>query len=139
MNIESEVPSKELCEELKDAGWPQEGLFWWNTVHDSIGQPEGFNLELEKMDNESIAAPTSVQLLEVLPKSIESKSSITYWLTISKTGSECWDVSYEDSDNDLFCDCEESLPNALSLMVLSLVREGNLQLDGDGLSPLEGD
>lgn len=28
--IEQEVPSRELCEELRDLGWPQEGsLFWW--------------------------------------------------------------------------------------------------------------
>ena len=65
MSIEQLVPSKEVCEQLKQAGFPQETCFYWvcDVTHgDSM-------LKLEKSSSmfmESLAAPTAQELFSVL-------------------------------------------------------------------------
>ncbi len=34
MKLENQVVSLELAKQLKEAGYPQEGLWWWNTHYD---------------------------------------------------------------------------------------------------------
>lgn len=62
--IEQEVPSRELCQQLKDLGWPQEGsLFWWVKYHPAWIL-RWYNHVPE--DKEKIAAPTVGEMGRVL-------------------------------------------------------------------------
>lgn len=79
--IEKQVVSLELAKQLKEAGYPQEGVWWWNNKFDSDSDiPDEFCLysterkneildwyESEKSKPEIYVAPTVAELGEALP------------------------------------------------------------------------
>ena len=73
MKLESQVVNLELSKQLKEAGYPQEGLWWW---HLSNVVESGFELGLQNYSPEThevkpyFVAPTVAELGERLPKVI---------------------------------------------------------------------
>ena len=61
MKIENQVVSLELAKELKDAGYPQEGVWWWCQYN---SKEWGVNHRLVGFNN--IVAPTVAELGEAL-------------------------------------------------------------------------
>lgn len=61
---EREVPSLELCQQLKDAGFPQEGIWYWSKWADGS---ERWELFLAKDCGRDVLAPTVAQMGEWLP------------------------------------------------------------------------
>jgi len=78
MNLNQICVSLELAKELKEAGYKQDSLFWWNFYSPGAMDEElvrtaygRYKLENIGQDSEeSIAAPTASELLEQLPKDI---------------------------------------------------------------------
>ena len=112
--IVSEVPSRELCEQLKQIGWKQEGLYWWNKW-DVLD--DGWLLD-PKPISKPICAPTVVQMLEVLPKSDMDIMRLDNFYTVY-VGPERHRISSAS---------EDFLPCALAKIIIYLVKEGHLKL-----------
>ena len=84
MKIEKQVVSLELSKQLKEEGYPQEGLFWW--VEDEDGyfvsfwdtkQPIPFRNFREPI--ETTVAPTIAELGEELPYVVHTEKGMTCW------------------------------------------------------------
>jgi len=76
-----EVPSLELCEKLKEAGFPQDGTGWY-WIKKPIGHEHEWKLILiedihRTIDNYKVKAPTVHELLEWLSKKLPG------WLSMS--------------------------------------------------------
>ena len=78
MNLQEQVVSLELAKQLKEAGYPQEGLFWWGYFLFTDGSkqleviPESrFNEnDIEGFSPEKICvAPTCAELFDKFPSS----------------------------------------------------------------------
>lgn len=95
MEIEKQVVSLELSKQLKEAGYPQKGVWWWVCHH---GVNDNFKLtmlENSKKDNELwevIVAPTVAELGERLPRQIERNGEL-FQLFTEKTLNG-WGVMY---------------------------------------------
>jgi len=77
MNIETQVVSLELAKELKENGYPQEGVWWWqiyndNSWHLKLGQCATAAEAVLNIRNQWCTAPTVAELGERLPFGIVS-------------------------------------------------------------------
>ena len=94
-NPEKEVPSLELCKELKELGYPQEGggWYWDETVDYSWKLCFYGNTPVHIESQSVIKAPTCRELGEWLPASISVKGNI-YELNIELNA-----ISYDTYDD----------------------------------------
>ncbi|MCD6434533.1 MAG: hypothetical protein J7L14_02895 [Candidatus Diapherotrites archaeon] len=113
-NLKECVPDKKLCKKLKELGleYEDEGMYWdgkeltyvWGTPSDDL-----------------IIAPTTTELLELLPVSIETEGK-ELWLDIDRPDPTQWLISYYDLESNrcpiTFAD--DSLPNACAEMLIWL-------------------
>jgi len=120
MKLEQQVVSLDLSKQLKEAGYPQEGLwFWAKTSEDG----EKWVWELGRWANgyigDKIIAPTVAELGEALPSWFEDKSIIMF--------NDCdqWFVQFrKDAFGKMIRDCnDEILANAMAEMWLYLKKE----------------
>lgn len=99
LSLEQQVPSRELCEKLKDLGYPQEGIWCWKT---SLPKAKVWRFTGVEPEDE-LVAPTVAEMGELLPQKIKSHGK-TYYLTIGKTfsapdgGTYPFYISYKDVD-----------------------------------------
>jgi len=83
MKPENQVVSLELDKELKENGYKQEGLWWWDLETKSILPVGYFSLTIKSNPQRYVAAPTVAELGERLPKTIRTKDN-DYNLVIVK-------------------------------------------------------
>jgi len=97
-NPEREVPSLELCKQLKELGFPQDGGGWyWIIYHDEDGDRVQLLLERERDKKfwqrlrncspnyrEVIKAPTFIELWKYLPKKFKTPKDKYAYLYIKK-------------------------------------------------------
>jgi len=86
MKIEEQVVNLESAKKLKEAGYKQEGQWWWNG-HDKLEEGVAYQNGAFSLDNfrkwdknsggyKSFVAPTVVELLERLPRGIRMDKKI---------------------------------------------------------------
>jgi len=135
--IKKQVVSLELSQKLKDAGYPQEGVWWWvpkiNPKDDSVS----WGLKRKGCPSFSIPviAPTIAELVDELPAGVYN-SQFDYELAIFKNGFDSnsidkrWFVVYEDciTDENRFFQQDDRLSNALAKMWLYLKENNLLQI-----------
>lgn len=123
------VVSLELARELKEVGYPQESLFYWEwtTPADepycgaSVTTKEAKYSCKEDPHLDWLAAPTATELLSELPTDNDTKDLLTihrHWQTKE------FHVEYEDTG---VFQRDKSLPNALAKMYIYLKKEGLLK------------
>jgi len=127
--------SLEIAKQLKEAGYPQEGEFWWTSYYeDSFGtfrlyEDEEFHLKFkppimytEESKFKSYVAPLATEILEELPRQV----ILNGWncvLEIRPYGTQEFEVVYYHPHH--FKNEEAyTLPNALAKMWLYLKKEG---------------
>ncbi|MHA1400130.1 MAG: hypothetical protein ACTSQE_07260 [Candidatus Heimdallarchaeaceae archaeon] len=131
MNIEKQVVSLELAKELKEAGYPQESLFYH--VAFASGKDNLIVQDPRCMENfdheefEIYSAPTVAELGEALPEDIEVQED-GYFLRIDKYMNE-WTVGFSRGANLYFPHKDKSEANARALMLLYLAKEGIIKLN----------
>lgn len=130
MSFTNHVVSRELAEELRDAGWPQEGsTFYW-----SVPKPDAGNTENEKRTLKTInaiivssgisygpcftnvAAPLASELMERMPGGYFAYRRGSSWLT----GKDLHHIAVAVAN--------DSMPDALARLALHLIKEGILKL-----------
>ncbi len=129
-----QVVNHKLSEELKKAGYKQEGLWWWGYLiqHDDAKELDIWNINrCEQPINENdphpiekiCVAPTVAELGEALPDYLNIKRTI-YQLDILKVD-KCWIISYRvgcaKANIRIEADTEA---NARAKMWLSLKKQG---------------
>lgn len=131
MSVENHVVSLGLSKELKEAGYPQEGEFWWYRY-----KPSGIKFTLLRYSHESFeyarsvnspyveyfAAPLASELMERLPDEFFPTKHL-------EQGGWAIMANCEPSNTPylIYKDClirSEKLCDALALMWLYLRREG---------------
>ena len=123
MQLDDICVSLELAQQLKEAGYEQDSLFWWNFYSPGAMDEElvrtaygRYKLENIGQDSEeSISAPTASELLEQLPQGIFVAKGIKYRVWNSNTNEFTWLESDELDPID-----NESLANALAKIYLNL-------------------
>ena len=93
MNIEQQVVSLELAKQLKDAGYPQEGLWWW--VYTTVEYPKKhweFVVSMEPRTfseyKDIYVAPTVAELGKILRDDCFSyRTREQIWYCYGKIGS----------------------------------------------------
>ena len=121
MNIEKQVVSLELAKQLKDAGYPQEGLWWWTN---RMGR---FRIVSDVPHTQYVtdiyyAAPTVAELGEKI------KGVCFSWYGTYVKDNECWYVFWAE-DTQSFRDKQwitdaDTEANARAKMLLYLHKEG---------------
>ena len=103
-NLKKTVPNKKLCKKLKELG-----------------------LEYE---DDLIIAPTTTELLELLPVSIETEGK-ELWLDIDRPDPTQWLISYSDLESNrcLITFADDSLPNACAEMLIWLIKKGYVHFE----------
>lgn len=99
MDIEKQVVSLSLAKQLKEAGYPQEGVWWWYTTGISDGVFISGYDDFHKY-NIICVAPTVAELGEALPKTVEYYHSIMGWRTEYWYPKSIVRVEYADSEAD---------------------------------------
>lgn len=134
MNPKEQVCSLELSKQLKEAGYPQEGLFWW-VFPESESRPMLFFGHRDNAFNKSnhgniIVASTVAELLDKFPHYIETDDKL-YVLRCMKKRKAGYIIQYADyrietDDKELNYTDAITLSNALAKMWLYLKKEGLL-------------
>ena len=150
----SEVPSLELCQRLKELGYPQEGGGWywvrgeaeWGDEEELFYHPNGATMwwiqeSFEWVESqgcgcccslirvkEYLKAPTCRELGEWLPKLVLNKYSLYY--TQVKDG---WIIDYANSSNPagdkLNWEADYTEPNARAKMIIWLRENGYIKFE----------
>ena len=126
MELENQVTSLELSKELKENGYPQEGLWWW------IDDDRGFILPATDKENlkgwrkitRVFIAPTVAELGEKLPRALYIDTN-NYWFGTRKIPDNTWDVLYDSKYNTIRTSADTEV-NARAKMWLWLKKEGKL-------------
>lgn len=129
--------SLELSKQLKEAGYKQEGLFWWvghkwtKKLGGKLYYEIHYQDDIECQDHgQGLAvAPTVAELGERLPQYIKNRG---YMLTIVKDDNNKWWIGYPNHKgigvSDIKWKFEEvKLADALAKMWLYLKKEGLLK------------
>ena len=131
--IETHVPSLDLCKKLKEAGYPQEGMFYWAiTIDDKSILVDWCELAndgkmfLPKMYKDNFTAPLASELMDACIR----KSNIVWKIFCSRHNE--WLIY--SSDNDCGFQAPDDFPefvadtfcNALAKMYLYLAEQGLL-------------
>lgn len=135
------VPSLELCKQLKEAGYKQEGNFWWIKLvlskdyilcygyKDYFISIEGNSYIIAQIE-EIVVAPLASELMERLPSHIYIHDDKThdlrdrkeYILRILKL-EKGYDVGYVGKPYALHCEQDDTLPSCLAKMYIYLRKE----------------
>lgn len=135
--LTTHVVSQDLAEELREAGWPQEGsTFYRVKVHPySLVLPgpsweimyHGQLVDYKEGEYLFAAAPLASELGEVLPDSVHS-GGVSACLTIQKTAGNFWTAEYVEPDGSVLHESAGAwLPDALAALWLHLNKEGLLK------------
>lgn len=138
MPLEQQVCSLELAKELKELGYPQESLFYWDigkfpVRQDGKDRKPFIQFSKKVLINESyISAPTVAELGKKLPQIIKIKK-IKYQLFCSVAMDKKWFVVYANekdyTDNApfpfLICDTEA---DARAKMLIYLIKNKHIEL-----------
>ena len=133
MKIEDQVVSLELSKKLKEAGYPQEGL-WCHIDNGVIGyegiklvrQTQAYKLKKKLFDAGVIkycVAPTVAELGEALPKYYATRSAIS---TIYERMYQCWDSERKEPLNEKWAKTAGTEADARAKMWLYLKENGLL-------------
>ena len=136
MKLQDITVSLELAKELKEAGYPQESLFYW--INDSIDSEYfiGGNFQnnedeeepyidfdwLKEEKRDFYSAPTVAELGEALPKRVGEGRLVIEWNDIESVKS--WLVRYYGGSGGY--GCQKKLADAMAKMWLYLKKEGLL-------------
>ncbi len=127
MKIENQVCSLELSKKLKEAGYKQEGLWWYRILAHAYNGYRIILKEPEAKEDYKFVAPTVAEGLEKLPPVIE-KDELTYTLRMMKIKQDKYCVQYHNPDcvlgQNIF---SYNLVNAVHEMWLYLKKEGLLK------------
>lgn len=138
--LEQIVTSKDVSQELKKAGYPQEGLWWWDSckgegrIVDKHHKKWVVSMFNKCVWEDMVVAPTVAEGLDKLPDKLEfnvrAGGKKVYWLTILKIGCH-WHISYRldyrHIDNAEYCgEVDTNLANAIHNMWLYLKKENKL-------------
>lgn len=71
-NLTKEVPSLELCQKMRELGFPQEGTCYYKTHNGTLFVLTWFDIgfTVNEKDNEKVLAPTVSQMVSWLPECI---------------------------------------------------------------------
>lgn len=73
VEIKKQVPTLELCKKLKELGYPQDGLFWWNLFNKKVS----YGVETTSATEvRVVVAPTVAELGEWLPNDIDGNAQL---------------------------------------------------------------
>ena len=132
MTLEQICVNKEWAEKLKEAGFPQESLFYWCTPEGGQDKDRFIactedawfcNQDTCSFNHNYIAAPTASEILEKLPSFIVLDTNKT-WLSCSKNIFNLFEVGYATNGGFINGHMEEkSLVDALARMYCYLVSE----------------
>jgi hypothetical protein len=128
MTLTELVPSLEVCQRLKAAGFPQDTAFSWYDDHhvQSDSENRGYVAETEKpdmtRDHLLCAAPTAEEILKELPSCIE-RNGVSYYLEVQITPAWGWDVDWTDDDGTYLQprgeeDCKQTIAEPAALAYL---------------------
>lgn len=128
IKLENQVVSLELAKQLKEAGYKQEGLWFYNS--ETMKLQLGFTCHTDKQGKMkwSIVAPTVAKLGEALPKNIGEYN----FLEIGKDIDKKWwcvyrDISINDRNKSIkYLKRANAEANARAKMWLYLKKEGLL-------------
>ena len=121
MKLENQVVSLELSKQLKEAGYEQSGLWWWNIWGDNVGRPFLSHSKgglVEDMTPYLFVAPTVAELGERLPEIVNYHKSCE--------GTKDFMLCYIDYRDFLHETRDENEANARAKMWLYLKKEGLL-------------
>ena len=130
------VVSLELAKRLKEAGYPQDGEYWYYREHGGEGEVLFHNEIAAEMghgflpDSKIAAAPLATELLERLPQRIGINKTKDFTLQVWKTDYAEYVVMYVGLDHESKLTAhdpaahDKSLPDALAEMYLWL-KENN--------------
>lgn len=132
MNIEQQVTSLELAKKLKELGYPQEGLFWWDNRE--IGhEPKGLEwvinfVKSKKLGDEygAVVAPTVAELGEILPVGHHTVKLSKGWAGIIGGGG-ARTLDYLTSEDSIVGEKVEA--NARAKMLIWLVENGHINFE----------
>lgn len=120
MELNEQVTSLELSEELKKAGVSQKD----NTLcvyHGGCLQMRHYYHNMDNLISPVIAAFTSAELGQLLPDMVMKHSMYRLCIMPSLNG---WGVSYTDGRNTIFWTWHESQAEAYGLMLCKLINQG---------------
>jgi hypothetical protein len=130
MTLQSLVTSKDLSEKLKSANFPQESLHYWFTSYDNAGRGTGLAHRYQILTSqigadEVTAAPTSDELLAVLPATILKTQN----LYIVKYPDGGWSCEYDDFNGSPWGHTHyaKTLANAAAGLVIELLEQGHIK------------
>lgn len=145
--LEQLVPSFDLCQQLKAAGFPQDTAMAWvnagqgfwvgggisvdndGTIHQIPITPTGgyadevrVRGEVNSLCTELCAAPTAEEILTKPPACIE-RGGVSYYLEVQITPAWGWDVDWTDDDGNYLQprgegDCKQSIVEPAALAYL---------------------
>lgn len=118
-NLEHHCTSKDLAIALRDSGYKQEGhqFYWFDEDHPFIHDEDFFVTSAGLMLDAVCVAPLASEILEELPE---------YTFVQKRNG--VWHCELHDSDiEQMPWTSDESLPDALAKLYLSLEKNGYLK------------
>ena len=120
-NREWQVVSLDLAKQLKEAGYEQEGLWWWINIFKDKNIDLKYHLGAKNYGRNDLVAPTVAELGETLPKIIKGRNlscynHITHWI-----------IGYIDKNKGFdIGESDKSEANARAKMWLYLKKENLL-------------
>ena len=121
------VTSLEIAKQLAEAGIVIESEYWWFPIYDFGGDEDLTTWKLIKRGSELhgsevLSAPIATEILEILPPLL---AGLKFQINRLPKG-EYW-VSYDtfsDEVVDSYLETNQSLPNALALLLIRLTKDG---------------
>jgi len=94
MKLEDQIVSLELAKKLKEVGYPQEGLWWWN-INEIISSPRlnFYTIIAKEGQDDFIVAPTVAELGDRL-KNITLVSFFPYYIK----NKNVWHTGFKESN-----------------------------------------
>jgi len=126
MKLEEQVVSLDLAKALKEAGYLQQGLWWWVLNKDNEYDLWSYRKLTVPKKVTAIVAPTAAEILEDLPHIIEKIFILRIWKNENGYFLDYFNA-YTDKPYSMAGYSNSSgrtLSNALALMWLYLKKEG---------------
>ncbi len=118
-----QVVSLELSKELKKAGYPQEGLWWWNWSTEIEYTPDIVQGDFAPMGIDKAVTPTVAEMGEALPYRLRLPKD-DYWLWQTKLKHGGTEIRYKTPNGSHFNPIQaDTEANARAKMYLYLKKE----------------